>query len=164
MIKLGCRDFLKDQVGLTIAEGAAVARALEEEGVCLIEISNGLPPIQTIPLGINSPEKEACFLPEARIIRQETAGPLCLVGGMRSLPVMEDIVQSGIADCISLCRPFIREPALVKRWMQGDRRPSECISCGGCFNPAEKGRHNIYCRQLKKKLTVRQYMIESDIL
>ena len=36
MIKLGCRDFLKDQAGLTIEEGAAVARALEAEGVSLI--------------------------------------------------------------------------------------------------------------------------------
>jgi 2,4-dienoyl-CoA reductase-like NADH-dependent reductase (Old Yellow Enzyme family) len=151
MIKLGCRDFLENEPGLTIEEGAAVARALEEEGVCLIEISSSLPSSQVIPLGINSPEKEACFLPEARLIRKETSGPLCLVGGMRSLPVMEDIVQSGVADCISLCRPLIREPGLVKRWKQGDHRPADCISCGGCFNQAEKGTYNIYCRQLKKK-------------
>lgn len=150
MIKLGCRDFLKNEPGLTIEDGAAVAMALEKEGVCLIEISNGLPFHQTIPLGINSPEKEAPYLQEAQFIRKETSGHLCLVGGMRSLPVMEDIVRSGVADCVSLCRPFIREPALVKRWIEGNYAPAECISCGGCFNRAEKGRHNIYCRQLKK--------------
>ena len=150
MIKLGCRDFLENEPGLTIQEGAVIANALEKEGVSLIEISNGLPFEQTIPLGINSPEKEAPYLQEARFIRKKTSGPLCLVAGMRSLPVMEKIVQSGVTDCVSLCRPFIREPALVKRWKEGNHSPAECISCGGCFNRAEKGRHNIYCRQLKK--------------
>jgi len=149
MIKLGCRDFLENEPGLTIKEGAVIASALENEGVDLIEISNGFPFEQTIPLGINSPEKEAPYLQEARFIRKKTSGTLCLVAGMRSLPVMEKIVQSGVADCVSLCRPFIREPALVKRWKEGNHSPAACISCGGCFNRTEKGRHNIYCRQLK---------------
>jgi len=151
MIKLGCRDYLTDDSGLTIQEGAEVVRVLEKEGVCFVEISNGFPSDQTIPTGINSPEKEAFYLPEARVIRKATAGPLCLVGGMRSLPVMEEIIKSGVVDCISLCRPLLREPDLIKRWKEGDVRPAECISCGGCFNLAGKGRHNIYCRQLKKK-------------
>lgn len=150
MIKLGCKDFFRNEPGLTIEEGASVAQALEKEGVCLIEISNGLPFEQTIPRGIGSPEKEAPYLPEARLIREETSGPLCLVCGMRSLSVMENIVQSGTVDCVSLCRPFIREPGLVKRWKHGDNRPSECISCGKCFHRAEKGKHHIYCQQLKK--------------
>jgi len=150
MIKLGCRDFTTDNSGLTIQEGAEVAGALEKEGICLIEISNGFPFDQTLPLGVTSPEKEAYYLPEARVIREATSGSLCLVGGMRSLPVMAEVIKSGVADCISLSRPLIREPGLIKRWKQGDTRPAECVSCGGCFNRDGKGGHDIYCRQLKK--------------
>ncbi|MBW2091899.1 MAG: NADH:flavin oxidoreductase [Deltaproteobacteria bacterium] len=150
MVKLGCRDFTTDNSGLTIQEGAEVAGALEKEGICLIEISNGFPFDQTLPLGVTSPEKEAYYLPEARVIREATSGSLCLVGGMRSLPVMEEVIKSGVADCISLSRPLIREPGLIKRWKQGDTRPAECVSCGGCFNRDGKGGHDIYCRQLKK--------------
>ncbi len=150
MIKLGCRDFLDDLRGLTIDEGAAVARTLENEGVCAIEISNGLPFEQTMPLKIDTPEREATYRPEARRVREETTGPLWLVGGLRSLPVMEYVVASGVVDCVALCRPFIREPQVVKRWKEGDTRPSACISCGRCFHYLGKGRHRIACRVLEK--------------
>jgi 2,4-dienoyl-CoA reductase-like NADH-dependent reductase (Old Yellow Enzyme family) len=110
-------------------------------------------------MGILSPEKEAVLLPDARVIRDATTLPLALVMGMRSLPVMEDIVASGVADFISLCRPLIREPGLIKRWKEGDTRPADCISCKGpdreppygCFNPDEAGRLHVYCRQLNQK-------------
>jgi len=134
MIKLGVRDYFPDRPGLTVEEGGQVARALENEGVCLVEISGGFSEGQSMQTGIRSPEKEAYFLPEARSIREATSGPLCLVGGMRSLPTMEAVVRSGAADCVSLSRPLIREPDLIKRWKAGDTRPADCISCGGCFN------------------------------
>jgi len=153
MIKLGCRDYVKDG-GLTIEEGAQVAQALEREGISLIEISCSVQDMSSRKsslLGITSKEKEACFRPDARVIRKATSIPLSLVGGMRSLPVMEDIIQSGTSDLISICRPFIREPDLIKRWSKGDNRPAECISCGGCFNLDDKGKIKIYCRQLKEE-------------
>lgn len=151
MIKLACCDYQPDGSGLTVEEGAHVAKTLEEDGICLVEISSGVSTGATLPLGVNKPEKEATFLPEARVVRKETTGPLCLVAGMRSLPVMEDIIRSGVVDLIGISRPLIREPGLIKRWKDGDARPAECISCGGCFNRAEKGKNDIYCRQLKKQ-------------
>jgi 2,4-dienoyl-CoA reductase-like NADH-dependent reductase (Old Yellow Enzyme family) len=153
MIKLGCRDYLDEGVGLTIEEGAEVAQTLEKEGVSLIEISSGLQDAsyRKKRLGTTSPEKEAYYLDDARVVREKTSGPLSLVGGMRSLPVMEDVINSGVVDCISICRPFIREPGLINRWQKGDARPADCISCGGCFNVGEDGKMSIYCRQLLKK-------------
>ncbi|MBW1812859.1 MAG: NADH:flavin oxidoreductase [Deltaproteobacteria bacterium] len=151
MIKLGCRDFLDDENGLTIKEGAIVAKTLENEGICLIEVSHGIiDKVQRkILLGITSQEKEATFLNDARVIRDSTGIPLSLVGGMRSLEIMEDIVQSGVSDCISICRPFIREPDLITRWKNGDRRRAECISCSGCFNPDKEGKFHIFCKHIK---------------
>lgn len=153
MIKLGCKDYLKSGDGLRIEEGAAVAKALEHEGVCLIEISNCTQDMSSRKknlLGITSAEKEACFLPEARIVRKATSLRLSIVGGMRSPGVMEDIISSGAADLISICRPLIRQPDLIKRWKQGDRNPANCISCGKCFNLDDKGKIHIHCSQLKE--------------
>jgi len=152
MVKLGCKDYIKSGDGFSIEEGAEVAKALEREGACLIEISHcSQDPYfrKKNLLGITSEEKEACFLPEARIVRQATSLPLSIVGGLRSPGVMEDIISSGVADIISICRPLIREPDLIKRWKAGDRRPADCISCGKCFNVDDTSKMHIRCSQLK---------------
>ncbi len=154
MIKLGCKDYVKDGRGLTIEEGTKIAEALEKEGIGLIEISHSIQDNtfrKKNMLGITSEEKEACFLPEARVIRKGTSIPLSVVGGMRSIPVLEDIIESGVTDMISICRPLIREPGLIKRWMEGDQRRADCISCGKCLNIDDKGKINVYCNQLKKE-------------
>jgi 2,4-dienoyl-CoA reductase-like NADH-dependent reductase (Old Yellow Enzyme family) len=176
MVKLGIRDFLNpgddltwganvgrrpgpemnsespEAFGLTLEEGIQAAKALEEEGICLVEISNGFLGTSTYKmLGIKGAKKEAFFLNEARAVRQAIKGPLCLVAGLRSLPVMEQIVSSGTADLVALSRPLIREPELVRRWKEGDVRPADCISCGGCFNRVDGDRLQIYCRVLKRK-------------
>lgn len=153
MIKLGCKDYLKSGDGFSIEEGAQVATTLEHEGACLIEISHCNQDASSRKknlLGITSEENEACFLPEARIVRQATSLPLSIVGGLRSPGVMEDIISSGVSDMISICRPLIREPDLIKRWNKGDRRPADCISCGKCFNLDDKGKMHIQCSQLKE--------------
>ena len=51
---------------------------------------------------------------------------------------------------VSLCRPLIREPKLIKRWMDGDRSPARCESCNMCFKPALNG-EGIYCYLEKKQ-------------
>jgi len=151
MVKLGCKDYVESNDGLSIEEGVQAAQALEREGICLIEISHCSQDAlfrKKNLLGITSEEKEACFLPEARIVRQATSIPLSIVGGLRSPAVMEDIIGSGVADMISICRPLIREPDLIRRWKAGDRKPANCISCGKCFNVDDTGKMHIRCGQL----------------
>jgi 2,4-dienoyl-CoA reductase-like NADH-dependent reductase (Old Yellow Enzyme family) len=151
MIKLGCRDYLDDGEGMTIEEGAGVAAALEEEGVCFIEVSHGMPgrSFRKMSHGKEkAPIGEAYLLPDARVVRGSTSVPLAVVGGMRSLPVMEAAIESGAVDCVSLCRPLIREPDLIKRWRSGDTRPADCISCGACLKADKEGKGEIRCRQI----------------
>lgn len=151
MIKLGCRDHLDDGTGMTIEEGASVAATLEGEGVCFIEVSHGMGgrAFRKLTRGKEKvPIKEAYLLPDARVIRGSTSGPLAVVGGMRSLPVMEKAIESGAVDCIALCRPLIREPDLIQRWKSGDTRPADCISCGACMKADKEGRADIRCRQI----------------
>jgi 2,4-dienoyl-CoA reductase-like NADH-dependent reductase (Old Yellow Enzyme family) len=57
---------------------------------------------------------------------------LCIVGGNRNLDQMEKLISSGDADAIFMCRPFIREPFLVKRFKEGKATKAACISCNKC--------------------------------
>ena len=153
LIKLGCQDYLDEGDGLTIEEGKQVAQTAEKEGVSLIEISHGRigKTFRKRGLKITSSENEAYMLEAAKEIRSSVSIPLCLVGGMRSIPVIEGILDDGIVDMVSLCRPFIREPELVKRLKNGEKPQVDCISCWGCINPDKEGKNHVFCRQLERQ-------------
>jgi len=77
---------------------------------------------------------EAYNLPAAEIIKPELGNiPLMLVGGVRRLSQMEELVEGKYANLISMSRPFIREPFLVKRFREGTAAEASCISCNKCF-------------------------------
>jgi 2,4-dienoyl-CoA reductase-like NADH-dependent reductase (Old Yellow Enzyme family) len=77
--------------------------------------------------------EEGYNLEAARALRPATGDvPLMVVGGMRRLAHMEQIVQEGHADLISMSRPFIREPHLVKQFREGKADAAACQSCNKC--------------------------------
>lgn len=59
--------------------------------------------------------------------------PLFLVGGLRTVACMEKVLDNNYADFISMSRPFIREPFLVKRIGEGKTKLASCVSCNKCF-------------------------------
>jgi 2,4-dienoyl-CoA reductase-like NADH-dependent reductase (Old Yellow Enzyme family) len=59
--------------------------------------------------------------------------PVMVVGGLRRVSHMEAVVQDGAADFVSMCRPFIREPALVRGIREGKTEVASCTSCNKCF-------------------------------
>jgi len=74
--------------------------------------------------------------------------PLLLVGGMRRVAHMEEILEKGYADFISICRPFIREPFLVKRIEEGKTDRASCVSCNKCIGAiANRMPLRCYCQQ-----------------
>ena len=152
MVKLGVRDYLDFGPEMHLDEGVQVAVALEKEGVCFIENSTGRTDSHEtrIQAGIRSIEQEAYLLEDAKAVREAVSIPLCLVGGVRSFEVAEEVIRSGIVDCVSICRALIREPDLIKRWKKGDRRRAECISCWGCLRDLGNNTFNVRCRYLDK--------------
>jgi 2,4-dienoyl-CoA reductase-like NADH-dependent reductase (Old Yellow Enzyme family) len=46
---------------------------------------------------------------------------------------MQEILQNGFADFISMSRPFIREPNIVNRIRKGQADAVACVSCNKCF-------------------------------
>jgi len=59
--------------------------------------------------------------------------PLMLVGGLRRVEHMEEVVEKNHADFISMSRPFIREPFLVNRIKEGKADTAGCASCNKCL-------------------------------
>jgi 2,4-dienoyl-CoA reductase-like NADH-dependent reductase (Old Yellow Enzyme family) len=138
-IKLGTVDFCQD--GLSEDDGVEIIRHLRDMGLDAIEISGGIGAGNTRK-GINSPDKEAYFVPVARKARYVTDLPIVLVGGFRSREVMARVLDEGSADFISLSRPLIREPDLPNRLRDG-QDAATCISCSQCW-PRE-GEQGISC-------------------
>ena len=139
LIKINSTDFING--GLELEESVKAATELAAMGLDGVEVSGGLNTEKLAPsrLKIDSPDKEAYHRLEARAFKSRLRIPVIVVGGIRSIGIISDILENGEADMVSLCRPFIREPELVNRWQSGDRAPAECISCNGCFKPARAG-------------------------
>ena len=58
---------------------------------------------------------------------------LMVVGGLRRVDHMEEVLANDQADFISMARPFIREPALVRRIREGKTDVAACESCNKCL-------------------------------
>jgi 2,4-dienoyl-CoA reductase-like NADH-dependent reductase (Old Yellow Enzyme family) len=145
LIKMNCRDFIEN--GLELEDSLKVGNMMVLEGIDAIELSGGVlvgGKLSPSRMGIKSEEKEAYFQNEARAFKKNVNIPLILVGGNRSFEVAERLINQGVADYISMSRPFIREPALINRWKAGDLRRAACVSDNQCFKSAGQGR-GVYC-------------------
>jgi len=121
--------------GLTLEEGIQVVAALEAMGLDGVEISGGIggPRSSSVRKGIRTEAEEAYFRPVSQRARPATQLPIILVGGFRSRQVMEEVLASGDADFISLCRPLICEPDFPSRMRGGLQERSACISANNCW-------------------------------
>ena len=146
IIKINCEDFIPN--GLTAADSKSVCRELDKLGIDAIEVSGGVwaaKDFYTRRPHIDSEEKEAYFAPFSQSLAEEIKAPVIVVGGLRSLPVIEKLASETKIRCFSLCRPLMREPRLVGRWMAGDSQKSVCTSCNKCF--ADDGNVCVFCRK-----------------
>ncbi|MDD4238576.1 MAG: NADH:flavin oxidoreductase [Desulfotomaculaceae bacterium] len=135
--KLNTNDYLEG--GNTIKEYIQVAKRLAELGVDLIELSGGIKEQSKLraKLRAEAGAKEAYFLQAIEVMREavvNTKTTLALTGGIRSLPVMEELLEKGV-DLIGICRPLICEPDLPARLLfSPDKRSSKCTSCNLCLH------------------------------
>jgi 2,4-dienoyl-CoA reductase-like NADH-dependent reductase (Old Yellow Enzyme family) len=143
-IKFGMEDGVEG--GITTEAGVQVIREMAKMGLDAVEISGGIQ-ANNSKKGIKSRETEAYFRDFARKAKQATNLPILLVGGLRSRDMMEDVLESGDADFVSLCRPLINEPNLPKLLHSGEVRVSDCISSNNCW--PNKMNEGIRCKCLK---------------
>lgn len=146
LIKINGNDYIPG--GVDVAEASRIACLLSMAGFSAIEVSGCMwetltrseeelgwkpVPIPESRVGVREKDKEAYFLPEAWEIKRNSTVPIILVGGIRSLDTIEEILDAEAADFCALCRPLIREPGLPAVWQQkGTEKSSSCISCNAC--------------------------------
>jgi len=152
-VKINIDDFLD---GSTTAEvSMPIAAALSDAGIDAIEVSSGTPASKRLSpsrLRIKDEADEAYFLDLAREVKARVGCPVIGVGGFRSPAVIDRVLASGDIDFVAICRPLIREPGLVRRWMDGDHLKAKCISCNLCFKAIEKKQEGVQCwMELKER-------------
>jgi len=144
IVKLNSDDFLEG--GLRPEESIEIARLLEAAGLDGIEVSSGTAEAGkgSMWAGLRAEADEGYFVPAAERIKAAVRIPVFGLGGNRTFDVLERFVRDGRVDLISLSRPLIREPHLVRQFRLGEIARSSCISCNKCFNP-----RGISCGDLK---------------
>ncbi|MBI4318170.1 MAG: NADH:flavin oxidoreductase [Chloroflexi bacterium] len=138
-MKFGIMD--DQEGGASLEEGIAAIEAMSRAGLDAVEISGGVGSGSRGAIRVVDDEvgEDTYFRARAAQAKRATDIPIALVGGIRCLETAEDIVASGDADLISLSRPLIREPDLIRRWLGGDYRRARCISCGKCSAIMRRG-------------------------
>lgn len=72
-------------------------------------------------------------VPEAEQIKRNIDIPVIVVGGVRRITDIEEIISKNKSDFVSLSRPLIIEPDLINKFQSGRQRKSRCINCGFCL-------------------------------
>lgn len=147
LIKINSEDFVDG--GFSTDDCTAVCRELEQRGLNGIEISGGIPEAGTklSPVRTVDPEKASdsvYYEAVAKRVKSAVSIPVILVGGIRWLETAERLLKEDACDFISLSRPLIAEPDLIRRWNTEDSFRSACVTCNACFRPILTGR-GFYC-------------------
>lgn len=152
LIKTGGEDGFAG--GLSFREGREAAERFSQWGFDALELSQGLRgnwyEETEFRTKIDRIEKEAYFRDWSKEVKHRVSVPVMMVGGLRSIGLMEDVVENGEADFISLCRPLIKEPHVINAWRSGSKARAGCISCNKCFERLVKG-ESLHCVLNEKK-------------
>jgi 2,4-dienoyl-CoA reductase-like NADH-dependent reductase (Old Yellow Enzyme family) len=165
LVKLNAHDHTP-QEGVTPPLVAKYAGWLDELGIDGVEVSCGSPlysymnmcrgtvPVDELVQGLAWWQRplgkmvmgrlvgkydlqEGYNLEAAKVIRAAAKGvPLLVVGGFRRTAHMNDVLENGYADFVSMSRPLLREPRLVKRIREGRTDAAKCASCNKCLAAA----------------------------
>ncbi len=90
-------------------------------------------------------------VPAAEKIKRNVDVPVIVVGGIRRLSDIEDIIINNRSDFVSLCRPFIIEPNIVRKLKSGEQVESRCINCGYCLFGVMSNSLRCYYGKLRRR-------------
>ncbi len=132
LIKMNLDDCIPN--GIPLKEAIETARIISEMGGAAIEVSGGMVDSDkgAARRDITPGDQEAYFRHLTRSVKKSVDCPVILVGGLKSIEVIREIIECGDADLVALGRPLIREPHLPLEWLDGRQGPADCISCNRC--------------------------------
>jgi 2,4-dienoyl-CoA reductase-like NADH-dependent reductase (Old Yellow Enzyme family) len=137
LIKINYSDLVEP--GISGADCVWVCGELAKRGMDGIEVSAGA------GFGAASTPCQKGFVNEgffgdyALDVASKISAPVISTGGFRTPEAIEAWLNKGNISAIALSRPLIREPALAKRWKDGDLSKALCISCSKCFSSPRHG-------------------------
>ena len=147
LVKMNACDFVKK--GMELPEALTIGKILQDAGFVAIEVSSGTwetitmdpkvigwkaEPITESRKRIKTVKDEAYHRAFAKAFKGKMKkAKIILVGGLKTPALMEEIIEQGDADLLSLSRPLIREPDLPNRWQAGSRKKAACLSCNLCL-------------------------------
>lgn len=132
LVKLNSSDGVEG--GLTEEDSLTAANILAAHGASALEVSGVWRKCRIADFN-----RMPFFASYAKRLAHEVAVPVLLTGGNRSFSIMEELAQKDNIAGFGLCRPFIREPDLIKRWEQDREAVPHCISCSKCdFTPGRR--------------------------
>ena len=122
-VKINVNDGIENGINENILLTAC--KLIEKAGADLIQTSGNWPQHKVKP-------KNPIFYKETKKISENVNIPVVLIGGIRDMDTMEDILKESNIQYFGIGRPLVCEPDLVKRWENGERCKSKCIGCNGC--------------------------------
>lgn len=118
-VKLNSADFQRG--GFDTDDARQVIEWLNEQPIDLLELSGGsyeAPAMQGEARDGRTLAREAFFLEMATELASVARMPVMVTGGIRRLPVVEQVLESGIA-MAGIATALAIEPSLVKHWREG---------------------------------------------
>jgi 2,4-dienoyl-CoA reductase-like NADH-dependent reductase (Old Yellow Enzyme family) len=82
---------------------------------------------------------EGMNLPDAKAVKQAVSIPVLCTGGFQTASVVRRALEDGSCDAVTIARPLVANPDLVRLWQAGhDRPPRPCTFSNKClFNLLE---------------------------
>ena len=126
-VKLNSADFQRG--GFDAADARAVVAMLNLLPIDLLELSGGsyeAPAMQGQARDGRTLAREAYFLDMARELATIASMPVMVTGGIRRLPIVQQVLDSGIA-MAGIATALTLEPQLIRHWREG-RDPNPQLS------------------------------------
>lgn len=150
-VKLNSADFQRG--GFEEEESLEVIQMLESEGIDLLEISGGT--YEKLAFFLMNEKKEstrkreAYFLDFADKVRQQSALPLMITGGVRTYDFCEEVLRNEEVDVIGMARPFITNYEDIPDFLTGKKdRLDNLVIRTGIKSIEDSAEGGFYARQI----------------
>jgi 2,4-dienoyl-CoA reductase-like NADH-dependent reductase (Old Yellow Enzyme family) len=100
---------------------------------------------------------EGYNLETASRVKQAVSLPIITVGGMRSKSVMEQAIDAGKTDFVSMARPLILEPDLPHKFKTGTSEKALCDNCNDCVVSVDTQPIQCFNRKLIQQMGKQKY-------
>lgn len=124
--RLSMLELVKD--GLAIDEVIRLAKDIEQAGVSIINTGIGWHEARIPTIATMVPRAGFAWVTEK--VKEHVSVPLVTTNRINDPQVAENIIAAGQADMVSMARPFLADPDLVKKTRLGQEQAiNTCIAC-----------------------------------